>query len=323
MAFLAVLAIVALTTFVFRLVLRVPPPVARTCAIHANLRSFECADGWMCGAYRGLALRFRVFEGLFVDDNAIPPGLTIRIDLNRRHFLHLVRSKPEETLAMMEDLQPGIAPFHGPYRTASPRSPDSGDQRVDVHWFVEGAPAGDVDTLVADPAMQSALASFYHVDGDSLTLSEKVLVLHLVGADCGDAGFLTAGLDSAVRIAGVLGSRLPGFLTRDEANEIDELNARRAEKILLGDSRFSAMLLTIAPSLLVFSRILGRLDGAVGGYLFIANAIATIFALSAIKERRKCGGLNSAVAVRLLGFVKVSWIAFAQEIASALLGHGS
>jgi hypothetical protein len=321
MVFLAVLAIVALVAFLMRLVVRAAPPVARTCAIHPHLRSFEYANGWMSGAYRGLAMRFHAFEGLYSDDHWTPPGLTIRIVLNRPHFVHIARREREETSAV-QDPRLGAPLLHGPYRTASPPSPDSGDRQVDAHWSVEGAPAGDVDTLLADPSMQSALLSFYQLDGLYMTLKERVLVLHLVGADRGDAGFLTAGLDSAVRFVGVLGSRLPGFLTRDGANELDELDAHRAEEILLGGYRFHTILLTIAPALLVFARTVGRLEGAPVGCLLITNAISTAFVLSAIKERRKCGRPNSIVSVRLLRFVKVSWIAFALVIASDLLANG-
>jgi hypothetical protein len=304
MVWLAVLALVAVAALLMRLVWRAEPPVARTCALHPSLRSFNYADGWMSGTYRGFAIRFSVFEGCrHSDDYSVPPALTISIVLNRPHFLCLSRRLPEETLVLKEPPR-GAPPAHGPYRTGSP--PPAAD---------------DVDPLLADPLMRSHFSTFYSLDSRNVTLDGGVLVLHLAGRDFSNAMLLTAGLDCAVGFAGVLGSRLPRFRTRDGANELAELNAHRAETVIRADYQFYAFSLAVSPAALALARATSRLEAVLAGCLFITNAIASVFALSAVKERRK-GGLNSTVVPRLLLVVKASWVAFALVTASNLTANG-
>jgi hypothetical protein len=339
MVWLAVLAIVAVATLLMRLVWRAAPPVARTCALHPSLRSFNYADGWMSGTYRGIAIRFSVFEGCdHSDDRPVPPASTISIVLNRPQFLWLTRRPPEETLALQEPPRGAPPPPHGPYRTGSPppapvpaaqrtlqrghaRTGDWGDRQVDPYWSVERAPADDVDPLLADPLMRSHLSTFYRLDGRTVTLRGGVLVLHLVGRDFSDAMVLTAGLDCAVGFAGVLGSRLPGFLTRDGANELAELNAHRAETVMRANYEFYAIVLAVSPAVLALARATNQLEGVLVGCLFITNAIASVFALSAVNERQKAG-LKSMMVTRLLLVVKASWVAFALVTASNLTAGG-
>jgi|CZKU01.1.fsa_nt_gi hypothetical protein len=331
MVWLAVLAIIAFTAFLFRLVNRVAPPVARLCATSPGLRSFERADdGWMSGTHRSLAIRFRVVEEQHdSDDHWEPPRLTIRVPLNRPHFVHLARRPPAPIPSRLRPTPLRIASIwqtplpdapssDGPYRTARALPPAVVPAR---QWFVEGAPTHDVHSLLADPIVQAELSSFYGLDGHSMTLRDGVLVLSLIGADKGDAVFLTAGLDSAVRLAEVLGSRLPGSLTRAGRSELVEGDADRAETVLRAAYKFHVVLLAIAPALLAPALATGQLPAALVPCLLF-DAIASFLALSAIKERRKCGRRDSAAATRLLHAVKASWVALAVVAASSLVSSG-